>query len=181
MPQNAFVFVYSGQFIERKNQRFLVEVFNEEFNGENVYLMLLGDGPDYQPLKQEFGVKNIIFCGDVSDVGYYLKACDAYVSTSKSEGMPNGVLEAMATGLPVVLSDIVQHKEIFSVNDGCGFLYEQENKPDLRKKMRKITQTADIKKLADAAFNTAHDNFNALKMSKQYQEIYLKLAKKSKF
>ncbi|MBQ7624450.1 MAG: glycosyltransferase [Clostridia bacterium] len=177
LPENAFIYIYSGQVIDRKNQRFLLEAFRDTFKDENVYLLLLGDGADYKTLYDEFGsIKNIDFRGSVNNVNQYLKACDAYVSTSKSEGMPNGVLEAMATGLPVVLSDIEQHKEVVNAAPGIGFMYKQGDKADLAEKMKKIA-TEDHKKMGEAAFDSAHENFSASGMSRKYQEIYKNLVK----
>lgn len=178
LPEDAFIFVYAGQVIERKNQRFLLEVFRDNFKENNTYLLLLGDGADYQALKSEFGIiENIDMRGNVSNVNSYLKACDAYVSTSKSEGMPNGVLEAMATGLPVVLSDIDQHNEVINVDSTVGFTYEQGNKDDLTEKM-KMMISGDHKKMGSAAYTSAHENFSASGMSKKYQDTYLQIAAK---
>lgn len=178
LPEDAFIFVYSGQMIDRKNQRFLLEVFRDVFKTHDTYLLLLGDGADYQNLYDEFGsIKNIDFRGNVSNVNYYLKACDAYVSTSKSEGMPNGVLEAMATGLPVVLSDIDQHNEVMAADQGVGFTYKQGNKEDLANKMKRMI-ASDYKSMGEVACRSAHDNFSASGMSKKYQEIYRQVANK---
>ena len=52
IPGNAFVFIYTGQFIERKNVHFLLENYIEEFgNRTEAYLLLLGDGPERQKLQ----------------------------------------------------------------------------------------------------------------------------------
>ena len=177
LPVNAFIFVYSGQVIDRKNQRFLLETFRDTFKTDDVYLLLLGDGADYQILHDEFGkIKNIDFRGNVNNVHHYLKACDAYVSTSKSEGMPNGVLEAMATGLPVVLSDIDQHNEVMEADRGIGFTYHQGDTVDLADKMKKMI-AGDYKAMGEVAYKSAHDNFSARGMSQKYQDAYRRIAK----
>ena len=178
IPTNAFVYVYSGQVIDRKNQRFLLEVFRNSFKSDNVYLLLLGDGADYQSLYDEFGsIRNIDFRGNVSNVEHYLKACDAYVSTSRSEGMPNGVLEAMASGLPVVLSDIEQHNEVMEADDRIGYTYKQGDQADLANKMKMLVD-GDHKAMGDVAYKVAHESFSASGMSKQYQKYYRKLARR---
>lgn len=172
LPQDAFIFVYCGQMIERKNQRFLLEAFRDHFPSDNMYLLLLGDGADYPALYGEFGkIQNIDFRGDVEHVNDYLKACDVYISTSKSEGMPNGVLEAMASGLPVILSDIVQHREIIQAACGIGFTYRQGDKADLIRKMEQIAADG-CKRMGETAYKSAYENFSAYVMSKNYQDMY---------
>jgi len=174
LPQDKYIFVYTGQFIERKNIPFLLEAYTEQF-GHDHYLLMLGGGPELEGLKEKYrGYENIDFRGSVSNVNHYLKACDCYVSTSKSEGLPNGVLEAMATGVPVVLSDIMQHVEIFEVDQGIGYLYEQGNKEQLKERLKKMV--SGDKRMGQRAYESAHQNFSAPKMSGQYQEEYLKIS-----
>lgn len=176
IPNDEFVFVYSGQIIDRKNQKFLLEVFAKTFADEKKRLILLGDGADLYELKKQYGnIANVEFRGSVTNVSDYLKASDVYVSTSKSEGMPNGVLEAMATGLPVILSDIAQHKEIFSAEPGIGYLYRQNDVDNLSECMRKITQI-DLTNMSNFSSRAAHEIFSASIMSKQYQNQYCNLS-----
>lgn len=177
LPENAFIFVYTGQMIERKNVGFLLDVFNKQFKEDNVLLLMLGGGALLDHYKGQYcHVSNVDFRGNISNVNHYLKACDAYVSTSKSEGLPNGVLEAMATGLPVVLSDIEQHLEIYDVNHQVGFVYKQGNEEELLKRMNKIIPLA--KEMGNEAYQTAHNCFCAKRMSEKYQEIYKRIASK---
>lgn len=175
LPENAFVFVYTGQMIERKNVGFLLDVFSKKFKDNNVLLLMLGGGALLEGyLAQYDSVSNIDFRGSVSNVNHFLKACDAYVSTSKSEGLPNGVLEAMAAGLPVILSDIEQHLEIYNVNKGIGYVYRQGNAEELGKRLNDIIACAD--EMGNAAYETAHQHFSAAGMSKQYQKLYRQIA-----
>ena len=179
LPSNAFIFVYSGQMIERKNQEFLIEVFSEIFKNEDTVLLLLGDGAEYEKLASKYqNVSNIIFKGNVINVNEYLKSSDVYVSTSKSEGMPNGVLEAMATGLPVILSDIEQHKEILDRDNRIGYLYAHDNKEDLSQKMKKII-TDNISELSERSYDSAHINFDAKINCQLYEGLYTQLAHSS--
>lgn len=179
IPKNAFIFIYTGQFIERKNIPFLLENFTKEFKkNQNVYLLLVGGGTLLDELEKRFSsYDNIIFYGEKSDVTPYLQASDAYVSTSKSEGLPNGVLEAMAVGLPVVLSDIEQHKELFEINQKIGYLYHQKEGEDLRNMMKCISETGNMSQYAEAAYETAHNALSAEDMSMQYQDLYVNLAR----
>lgn len=178
LPEDAFIWVYTGQFIERKNIAFLLENYAKKF-GDNPksYLLLLGGGEQLEMLKTKYAANcRIDFRGNVSNVNYYLKCCDAYISTSKSEGLPNGVLEAMATGLPVVLSDIEQHKEIFEADSNIGYLYKQNDENDFIEKLLAV-YNCDIRKVGQAASNSAHENFNSVKMSKKYQKVYEEIVK----
>jgi glycosyltransferase involved in cell wall biosynthesis len=172
---NEFVYVYTGQMIERKNVEFLLETFANSFKGSDVCLLLLGGGEMLDALKEKYGkVANIDFRGNINNVNHYLKACDVYVSTSKSEGLPNGVLEAMATGLPVVLSDIEQHLEIYNVDKGIGYVYQQGNADELAQRLQEIRTRAEG--MGKAAYDCAHQHFSANRMSKQYQELYKQIA-----
>lgn len=174
LSTNAFILVYTGQMIERKNVGFLLSSFANHFKNIDVYLILLGGGNLLDSYKNQYGeIKNIDFRGNVPNVEHYLKACDAYVSTSTSEGLPNGALEAMATGLPVVLSDIDQHKEIFSVDDNIGYCYHQGDEDDFVKGIELVMTNGE--EMGNAAYVTAHQQFSANKMSANYQELYKNL------
>lgn len=177
LPKDKKIIIYSGQFIERKNQRFLIEAFTSNLQFKNDFLVIIGNGKDYKELKDTYGkVSNIKLPGNVNNVKEYLQAADIYVSTSKSEGLPNGVLEAMATALPVVLSDIAQHKEIFSYNDAIGKLYAAGDLQDFVKSLEGILKS-DLVEMGANALKSVNENFSANIMSKNYQREYLKIIK----
>lgn len=177
LPQDAFIYAYTGQMIERKNVGFLLEVFKNWSEKDRPYLLLLGGGALLDGYKTQYGeLDGIDFRGNVENVNHYLKACDAYVSTSMSEGLPNGVLEAMATGLPVVLSDIVQHLEIFEADNGIGAIYRQGEASNLQHKLQEVKDNSII--MGEKAFASAHQNFSAKGMSENYQKLYKEIAAK---
>ena len=180
LPKDKVILVYSGQFVARKDQKFLLELFSEEKSLENYLLLLLGDGADYAELKEEYGKKqNVVMTGSVNNVNEYLQASDIYIASSKSEGLPNGVLEAMAVGLPVILSDIEQHKEIYDANQNIGELYRLGDKRDCLSKILEIKQ--DKRSIYGLeAYKCAHEQFSAERMSKQYQDEYIRVYRKKK-
>lgn len=137
------VITYAGQFNSRKNQRYAIEVFLGAGFDKNVKLLLLGDGPLRTTLMNEYSeYHNIIFGGSVQDMPLYLSASDLYITTSKSEGMPNGVLEAMACGLPVAMSDIPQHREIIENQDQVfGFLFSLKDVQTAAQRLKSIAES----------------------------------------
>lgn len=93
----------------------------------NVHFIVLGIGPDEEKLKKqakELGVEERVqFLGQKShaDLPKYLKACDIFIRPSRSEGMGNSFVEAMAAGLPVIAT---QEGGI------ADFLFDEERNPD---------------------------------------------------
>ena len=165
------VFIYSGQFIERKNIPFLIEGF-EKCNCKNTKLLLLGDGPKLNETKELYNQNNLIYMGSVDNIEQYLNIGDLYISASKSEGLPNGVLEAMSCGLPVLLSDINQHKEIIPDTIKCGGeLFKLDSIDDYIDKLDKLS-SMNLGALSKSARENINSNFSSKSMSEKYQTIY---------
>ena len=180
LPNDKIIVLYSGQFIDRKNQEFAIDSILASKSAEKVYIVLMGDGPNLNKLKEKYqSNENVLFTGNITNVNEYLQAGDIYVSASKSEGMPNGALEAMASGLPVLLSDIPQHIEILDVKEGYGLSYKQDDMEDFIVKFDAML-ALDLVNMGKVASETAKNELSAYKMSKNYQELYLKLLNKSR-
>jgi 1,2-diacylglycerol 3-alpha-glucosyltransferase len=101
--------IYSGRLGPEKNLDFLIHAFAGTAEAiENAHLLIVGGGPEEQALKQlaaQTGVSSHIhFTGMVpyDDLPRYLSMCDVFVTASVSEVHPLSVIEAMATGLPVL-------------------------------------------------------------------------------
>ena len=173
------IFIYTGQFIERKNIPFLLKCFSEMFYEKNEFgLVLLGDGPLLNILKEQYkNVNNILFIGSSNNVRKYLATSDFYVSTSISEGLPNGALEALSCGVPVILSDINQHKELFMYNSGIGVLYRSGDSKSFKDCINHILDK-DYFELRLNARNNIVNNFSSKKMSENYQKEYLGIIEK---
>lgn len=180
LPKEKRIFVYAGQFVARKDQNFLLELFTEENSLKDDILLLLGDGADFSKLKEKYGnEKNVIMTGSVNNVNEYLQASDIYIASSKSEGLPNGVLEAMAVGLPVILSDIEQHKEVYDANPKIGELYRIGDKKDCLHKILALDTNEQVI-CGEEAYKCAHEQFSAERMSKQYQSEYMRVCRKKR-
>lgn len=174
LPQDKIIFVYSGGLIDRKNQREAIEGFLGMKNRSSAVLLLLGDGKDRVELVEKYGHnKDILFCGKVDNVIEYLHASDIYLATSKSEGLPNGVLEAMSSGIPVLLSNIPQHLEVLETGVGFGYYYQLGDLSDLSSIMDKMV-SMDLVKMGEESRRILLNNFTASGMSKKYQNLYMK-------
>lgn len=181
LPLDKVILVYAGQFVARKDQKFLLELFSEQKELDDYVLLLLGDGNEFSELKSKYEkVKNVIMTGNVNNVNEYLQSSDIYIASSKSEGLPNGVLEAMAVGLPVILSNIEQHKEVYDANNDIGYLYSIGNKEDCLSKILSMNGFERIK-ANEAAYLTVHEYFSAEKMSKKYQNEYERIYRKMSY
>src|SRR5690606_8396576 len=98
------IFISVGSLIPRKNMKVLVEAFNVFSKASSGSLVILGGGPEMEKLRS-VSCRSIFLQGNVDNVRDYLAGCDYFVSTSLAEGLPNTVLEALAMGLPAILSD----------------------------------------------------------------------------
>ena len=180
IPEGKTVWVYGGAYNGRKNQEFLLSaVTQSKYFSDSVFL-LPGDGKEYARLKEKYdGYDNIIMPGNVLNMVDYLAASDIYLSTSKSEGMPNGVLEAMACGLPVLLSDIEQHNEIINAAEGFGLSYKKDDIEDFIHKFDIMFEN-HILNMGIVASLTANKHFSSVIMCKNYQKLYKLISSESR-
>lgn len=121
-------FVWTGRLIERKNLKNTLTIFAD--NREIGNLHVVGEGPLLESFVHEFGkYENIFFEGHAQNVDEYLDSADAFISPSLAEGLPMASLEALASGLPLILSDIPSHREISNVinNDDVVTLFDLED------------------------------------------------------
>ena len=177
IPKDSFTFVFTGQLIRRKNVALLINAFTDYLkdNPESV-LVIVGNGAQYRELKEKYSSENIIIAGFAEDVRRYLWMSDVYVSASLSEGLPNGVMEAMAAGLPVVLSNIAQHKEL--CGEDCGFTFKADDKRQLVECLKKIGDSSLRERMTSAAMNRILSKYSSDHMSEQYQKLYCDILKR---
>lgn len=172
LPLDRKIIIYGALFNDRKNQEFILRNFANRKEFEDCCLLLLGNGPNYSLLKEQYqGFSNIKMPGNASNMPDYLRASDYYVSSSKSEGLPNGVLEAMATGLPVLLSDIEQHLEVLEPDSEVGLSYTAGDDEDFVNKMCLLLKN-DYSHMSNHAIDSVNTYFSAPIMSRNYQELY---------
>ena len=173
------IFIASGGLIDRKDPLGLIRVWlSITRDNPNLHLIVIGDGPLLDACVS-LGAegKNVYVLGDVKDVPAYLASSDYYVSHSKAEGLPNAALEALASGLPVVLSDIDPHKELLEKLPGCGVVYNPSEKGSLASKVAWIItkgNTTSRKMIAASASSS----FSAKSMSEQYSHLYKEVCSK---
>ncbi len=120
LRQDAFVVGSVANFFERvKGHAVLLESFSRFVaQHSDAFLLLVGYGPLEEEIRarvERLGLKDrVVFAGRVEDVQALLPAMDVFVCSSHSEGMCNAVLEAMASALPCVVTDVANHREMFS-------------------------------------------------------------------
>ena len=176
LPASGMLFVWAGPVIPRKMPETAISAFNFLPTNNDSYLCLLGDGPLQASCVRATRSKNVIFRGHVNNVGDYLNAADGFISTSLSEGMPNSVLESLAYGVPVILSDIAPHQEILSYSNKAGVLYPLRD----AKKLAEVIQNSNFtKKHSVAARSIITEHLNSKTMSTNYQNLYFALMKNS--
>nr|WP_294545246.1 glycosyltransferase [uncultured Rhodopila sp.] len=103
------VFVTAGRLVEMKDHRTLLRAFALHVRHHPARLMVLGTGPMLDALRGE--ASRLGIAGDVDFAGFvpnplpYMRAADAFVLSSRSEGFGNVLIEAMGCGTPIVSTD----------------------------------------------------------------------------
>ena len=136
---------------------------------------LVGVGTSYTFLKDlvarlSLG-RDIAFLGNRNDVPALLREADLFVLPSRFEGFGIVAIEAMVSGLPVVVSDVDGPGE-FIVHAKNGLLFESENALDLAEKITKIMMDSALsKRLAEAGLATAA-KYSIETMQTRYLSVY---------
>ena len=109
LEENCLNFVALGRLCHQKGYDIMLEEFSKACRQrDDLRLYIIGDGPDQTALEQEAkskGLENkVIFLGRKENPYCYMNRMDAFISTSRYEGQPLNIMEAMAVGLPLYCS-----------------------------------------------------------------------------
>lgn len=167
----TFRIVTVGNLKEQKNHRFLLEAF-KQLKNENITLDIYGKGPLEGELQETINQHNlkVTLKGQVPDIQNKVGQYDLFVMSSFYEGFALSVLEAMAMGMPLLLSDISSFKEqcdntaeYFNLGDTNDFAEKLLALKDNREQLDDIGAAAKIRVL---------NNFTLQKHIKELREIY---------
>jgi glycosyltransferase involved in cell wall biosynthesis len=140
----------------------------------------LGDGPETAHLKQlirHYGLEGrVLMQPAVNDVTAYLFSADIFVMPSHFEGLSNSVLEAMACGIPVIVTRVTGNKEL--VKDGFnGLLVEPRNTEQLTEVLAYLIKNPDKgAALGRHARESVEANYDLSVIAERYITLYQNLA-----
>ena len=176
------IFGYVGSLRRSKNLPMLIHAF-AALKGES-RLVLFGDGPERPhliSLVKDLGIESKVdFRGRVDDVRVAFESIDVCVSTSLSEAASNSLLEAMASGLPVVCCDIADNRVILS-EANRPFVFRHEQFEDFINGMRQLSIDPQLRHRLGAENQArVRDVYPLDEMLTAYGELWESVARSSK-
>ncbi|BCD67751.1 glycosyltransferase family 4 protein [Nitratiruptor sp. YY09-18] len=168
-----FTFITVGRIDEYKNQILQIEALAH--SGLDAQLVIIGDGPLRSKLTaraKELGIgEKVHFLGVQKNVFSYLKNADCFLLTSRSEGFPNVLVEAMACGLPVIATDCKSGPAEILEEGKLGILIPNNDKDALIKSMQKIYQDKNLRKQLSKRAKMRAKDFAIDKIFDSWKEV----------
>jgi len=160
ISEDTFLYIYVGRLVSQKGVDVLLQAFSQTKEG---VLLIVGGGileEELISLSHELDIhQRVIFLGERSDVPQLLKTSDCFVLPSRYEGLGIVMLEAMAAGLPVIVSDFPARKEV--VKDGENALvFEREKSDSLGALLCRIKDDPDLRESLIANAQKSIESFS---------------------
>jgi glycosyltransferase involved in cell wall biosynthesis len=144
---SKIAFLYVGRVSYEKDLDILCNSYHEIYKRyhENVALIVTGDGPYLEKCKKLFP-DNTIFTGFLKgkELSEIYASCDIFVCPSSTETFGNVILEAMASGLPVIGADAGGVGELISHGE-TGLKFQERNSKELEKCMVELIDDVDLR------------------------------------
>ena len=171
---NEFVFIYIGRTSEEKNIPTLLNSYAKA-NLKNTKFLLVGGGPELEDLKdlaRNLKIENdVIFTGLVewNEIPYYYQLGDVFLNASQSETQGLTYIEALASGLPLLVQkDECIDDVVVDYYNGLFFDGEEE----LTKKMKEIVKAPDTLKTIKSNTLSSVENYSKEQFTKNILNIY---------
>jgi glycosyltransferase involved in cell wall biosynthesis len=175
IPGDAWVVGTVGRLAPDKDQALLVDAMAPLLS-EGRRLIIVGDGAERDALRAQVaslpGARYVHMLGERGDVESILAALDAFALTSRTEGLPLVLLEAMATGLPVLstavggVPDLVEHGV-------TGFLSAAGDRAPLSSRLASLsTDGALSRRIGEAGRHEILQRYSVDRMARDYGILY---------
>ena len=172
LRENEVVVVTLSRFDYPKNME---EMLRVAAVARNLKFWLIGNGADFDKIKAAADagqMENIWMPGFVENPLDYLAAADVYLSTSRWEGLPLAVLQAMSLGKPVVASDVTGNCDAVA-HEQTGYLYPLGRRAAAAEYLNKLASDSDARiVMGDAGLRRQRDLFSVTNMARKTFELY---------
>jgi sugar transferase (PEP-CTERM/EpsH1 system associated) len=181
LPQEPIVIGTVGRLAEVKDQATLIRAFSialeaSPLGKQHLRLVIAGNGPlrgQLEMLIDELGIGDFVWMtGDRNDIPEILRLLNIFVLPSIGEGISNTILEAMATGLPIIATNVGGNPEL--VEDGVnGYIVPLGNPEKLAEYIIKLTESSNKRSLmGKASLKKVHEKFNWDSTVEKYLTVY---------
>jgi sugar transferase (PEP-CTERM/EpsH1 system associated) len=181
LPQEPIVIGTVGRLAEVKDQATLIRAFSTVLEAsllakQHLRLVIAGNGPMMDQLEMlisELGLGDFVWmAGDRNDIPEILRLLNIFVLPSIGEGRSNTILEAMATGLPIIATNVGGNPEL--VEDGVnGYLVPPGNPEKLAERIIKLTESSETRSLmGKVSLKKVHEKFNWDSTVENYLSVY---------
>lgn len=183
LPANSCIVGYVGRLDPVKNLEMLMKSFlrviMDAHSDKQILLVITGSGAEEEKLKKTTHEWNldgkVFFLGESSNVNEYMRAMDIFAISSIAEGIPLTLLEAMASGLPVVatrvggIGEVVQDKE-------SGYLVDSGDDRGFAEKLEKYISDESLRECHGRKGRELVVKLYSLdNMIRQYENLYLEV------
>jgi glycosyltransferase involved in cell wall biosynthesis len=164
-----------GRLVDQKNHSLFLRAAAELVQDvPEARFVIVGDGPLRGPLQAQANALGIggrvSFTGERRDVDAILRTAALFWLTSRWEGMPNAVLEAMASGLPVIATDVGGTREL--IRPGVdGFVVPEDDAGAFVRHSRELLEPA-MRRLFAAAARARAEEFSTARMVSALSQLY---------
>lgn len=169
VPEDAFLLLSVGELNENKNHQIVIKAL-AEVNDAKIHYAIAGTGPkkdELEKLAEDLNV-NLHLIGYRSDVAELYKAADIYILPSIREGLNVSIMEAMASGLPVICGRIRGNVDL--VDNYGGWTFKPSDKNELFSCLSVVSKT-ETKSMGENNQSKIRV-FDVLEVNKRMLELY---------
>ncbi len=167
-----------GRLEEQKNFKLLIKVFSQIQTDWKLFIA--GDGTQKEELEKMIKKDNIKLIGIRKDIFDFYKKASIFVLSSKKEGFPNALIEAMACGCACVAFDCPYGPSEIIENYKNGILVENQNEEKLKEAIELLIKDENLrKKLAKEAVKVK-EKYSIEKIADEWENAIEEVLKKAK-
>jgi glycosyltransferase involved in cell wall biosynthesis len=176
-PKSGFTLVYVGRLVPVKNHPLLLHAFRLALSSmPGLRLWIVGDGSERKTLEslaEEMGIApQVTFWGQQLDVAPFFSAADAFIMSSKSEGLPVSLLQAFSLGLPAIVTDVGGMAEVVRLAK-AGFVVPAGDLAEMAAAILRLA-ASDVERaeFSANAEDSFHSHFTLHAMVDAYTDLY---------
>jgi glycosyltransferase involved in cell wall biosynthesis len=180
-----FMILSAARFADDKGHHYLIDAMAElkKITSRPFKLVLAGDGPLLEDRKKqvsELGLeKDVYFIGFRKDMKNLFYSADLYINSSRHEALSFLMLEVLASGLPLIATDMGGNSDIINEQTKCGILVKYEDSRQLAETVLKVMEDDNLREELKAnAFKAINERFNLDKITEDTYKLYLDSTKK---